>query len=205
MSPPVVRDGDLVAAVRRRGRRSGRGGSRSCRSSISAALVMCGWLCERAGQCHTHFSKNDIERTAHAVLRQRRTRRPTRAACASSWPKRARRADARRVDQDRRAQAPSSSAVNPLGQTPALALDDGEVLTESVSICRYLEALHPEPPLFGPTPDERADRHVDPARRAAADGPGRMVWAHTHPFTARVVPQQYTDFGESQRPRGCAR
>ena len=28
-----------------------------------------------------------------------------------------------------------------------------------------------------------------------------MVWAHTHPFTARVVVPQYTDFGESNRPR----
>ena len=27
--------------------------------------------------------------------------------------------------------------VNPLGQTPSLALDDGSVLTESISICRY--------------------------------------------------------------------
>ena len=28
-----------------------------------------------------------------------------------------------------------------------------------------------------------------------------MVWIHTHPFTARVVPKQYTEFGESNRPR----
>jgi glutathione S-transferase len=32
---------------------------------------------------------------------------------------------------------------------PALVLDDGTVLTESIAICRYFEALHPEPPLFG--------------------------------------------------------
>ena len=31
--------------------------------------------------------------------------------------------------------------------------------------------------------------------------PLAMVWVHTHPFTARVVKQQYTEFGESQRPR----
>ena len=45
--------------------------------------------------------------------------------------------------------APPFLAVNPLGQTPALAFDDGRVLTESVAICRYFEILHPEPPLFG--------------------------------------------------------
>ena len=27
------------------------------------------------------------------------------------------------------------------------------------------------------------------------------VWVHTHPLTARVVPHQYTEFGESNRPR----
>jgi glutathione S-transferase len=32
---------------------------------------------------------------------------------------------------------------------PALELDDGAVLCESVAICRYFEALHPAPPLFG--------------------------------------------------------
>ncbi len=32
---------------------------------------------------------------------------------------------------------------------PALILDDGAALTESLAICRYLEALYPEPSLFG--------------------------------------------------------
>ena len=41
------------------------------------------------------------------------------------------------------------SAINPLQRVPALVLDDGTVLTESIAICRYFEALHPEPPLFG--------------------------------------------------------
>ena len=55
------------------------------------------------------------------------------------------RAEAACLDPQARAQgAPSILAVNPLGQTPALALDDGSVLTESVSICRYFEALHPD-------------------------------------------------------------
>ncbi len=39
--------------------------------------------------------------------------------------------------------------INSLGAVPALALDDGTVITESVAICRYLDRLHPAPPLFG--------------------------------------------------------
>ena len=40
-------------------------------------------------------------------------------------------------------------SVNPRGLLPALVLDDGTVLDESVAICRYLEETHPEPPLMG--------------------------------------------------------
>src|SRR6185295_10916062 len=41
------------------------------------------------------------------------------------------------------------AAVNPRQRVPALQLDDGTVIAESIAICRYIEALHPEPPLFG--------------------------------------------------------
>lgn len=41
------------------------------------------------------------------------------------------------------------TAINPLQRVPALVLDDGTVLTESLAICRYFEALQPDPPLFG--------------------------------------------------------
>jgi glutathione S-transferase len=46
---------------------------------------------------------------------------------------------------------------NPFGQLPALELDDGTVLAETVAICSYLDAEHPEPPLFGTTAKERAE------------------------------------------------
>ena len=45
--------------------------------------------------------------------------------------------------------ADAYSAVNPRLAVPALELDDGTVITESVAICRYFEELDPEPPLFG--------------------------------------------------------
>ena len=41
------------------------------------------------------------------------------------------------------------AAVNPLKRVPALELDDGTVITESIAICRYFEAVQPEPALFG--------------------------------------------------------
>ena len=45
--------------------------------------------------------------------------------------------------------------LNPDCVVPVLELDDGSSLTEVMGICRYLEALHPEPPLFGGTPQEQ--------------------------------------------------
>lgn len=39
---------------------------------------------------------------------------------------------------------------------PALELDDGTVISESVAICRYLESRYPEPNLFGRDPAEQA-------------------------------------------------
>ncbi len=47
-------------------------------------------------------------------------------------------------------------AINPDCVVPALQLDDGRALTESLAICHYLEELQPEPNLFGATPEERA-------------------------------------------------
>ena len=45
---------------------------------------------------------------------------------------------------------------NPSGKIPVLELDDGTCIGESVAICRYLEAVHPEPNLFGEAPVELA-------------------------------------------------
>lgn len=47
-------------------------------------------------------------------------------------------------------------ARNPQGQTPTLELDNGVFLAEILPICEYLEELHPNPPLIGSTPEERA-------------------------------------------------
>src|SRR5258705_11018274 len=52
--------------------------------------------------------------------------------------------------------SPDYLSKNPMGTMPLLELDDGTKIAESVAICRYMEELHPDPPLFGTTPIERA-------------------------------------------------
>ena len=92
-------------------------------------------------------------------------------------------------------------AINPRGQTPALQLDDGTVITESISICRYLEAEHPEPPMFGTGAIEVAQvdmwlRRVEMILMT----PVGAVWVHTHPFTA-AIPGRNEEYGDDARPR----
>lgn len=97
--------------------------------------------------------------------------------------------------------SPEFLALNPRGQTPALQLDDGTAIAESVAICRYLEATHPEPPLFGRDAKEQAliemwNRRVEMILML----PVGAVWLHTHPFTARL-PGRNAEWGEANRPR----
>ena len=54
--------------------------------------------------------------------------------------------------------SPAYTAINPLQRVPALELDDGTVISESIAICRYFETLHPEPPLFGTGAEGDGDR-----------------------------------------------
>lgn len=46
---------------------------------------------------------------------------------------------------------------NPGGQVPALELDDGRTIGETVAIFEYLDETHPKPALVGTTPEERAE------------------------------------------------
>ena len=55
---------------------------------------------------------------------------------------------------------PPYLAINPMGQMPALELDDGTVLTEITAIAEYLEELYPNPPLIGVTPEQRAQTRM---------------------------------------------
>ena len=90
--------------------------------------------------------------------------------------------------------------VNPLGGIPVLELDDGTHLAESVAICRYLEALHPEPPLFGRAAREQGVIEMW-LRRLELYGmvPVGMVWIHGSPLTKTVVKRQIPEVAEQYR------
>jgi maleylacetoacetate isomerase len=51
---------------------------------------------------------------------------------------------------------PEYRAVNPQMRVPALQLDSGEVLIQSLAIIEYLDEVHPKPPLLPRDPIERA-------------------------------------------------
>lgn len=86
---------------------------------------------------------------------------------------------------------------NGRGQVPVLELDDGSIISESISICRYLEALHPTPALFGTTPHEVATIDMWLRRvEMVLMPPVAMVWQHNHPLTAKLVAQN-REWGEA--------
>lgn len=55
---------------------------------------------------------------------------------------------------------PFISRINPMGELPALELDDGTAITEVTAICEYFEDIRPDPPLIGSTPEERAETRM---------------------------------------------
>lgn len=88
------------------------------------------------------------------------------------------------------------TSMNPFHCVPFLELDDGTVIAESISICRYLEeAVRPEPSLFGRTPAERG--RIDMwNRRVELDGFVPILHATRNAvpmFAGRVVPGTRTD------------
>ena len=63
------------------------------------------------------------------------------------------------VEVDLRSQEQLSEdflSVNPRATVPVLKTEDGAVITENIGIAAYVEALHPDPPLLGSTPIEKA-------------------------------------------------
>jgi len=94
------------------------------------------------------------------------------------------------------------TALNPMQRVPALVLDDGIVIAESIAICRYFEALNPEPPLFGRGALEIA--LVEMWQRRAELHllfPVAMVFQHLHPAMKIMVDPQVAAWGEANKPR----
>lgn len=92
------------------------------------------------------------------------------------------------------------SALNPFQLIPALELDDGDVITESIAICRYLEELHPEPSLFGTSPRERAE--IEMWQRLAELQlllSVAQVFRHTHPAMKEMENPQVPQWADVNR------
>jgi glutathione S-transferase len=94
------------------------------------------------------------------------------------------------------------TAVNPMQRVPALVLDDGTVIAESIAICRYFEALQPDPPLFGRGAlgsaliemwNRRVEFHLFL--------PVATVFQHLHPAMKIMIDPQVSQWGEANKPR----
>lgn len=92
--------------------------------------------------------------------------------------------------------------LNPYAGVPVLVLDDAEALSETVAICRYLEALYPEPPLFGRDPLEAARVEMWNRRMEfSLFHPVAHVFRHTHPRLAALESPQLPEWAEVNRDR----
>jgi glutathione S-transferase len=98
--------------------------------------------------------------------------------------------------------SPEYTAINPLQRVPALQLDDGTIISESIAICRYFEQLHPEPPLFGKGPKEMAlvemwERRVE----FHLLSPVSHVFRNSHPAMKDMEVPQIAAWAEANKPR----
>jgi len=96
----------------------------------------------------------------------------------------------------------SFRALNPLQRVPVLVLDDDTVITETMAICRYFEALRPEPNLFGHGAVEIAkvemwNRRIELGLYTAV----QAVFRHGHPAMAKMQVPQVAQWAEINKPR----
>jgi glutathione S-transferase len=96
-------------------------------------------------------------------------------------------------------------AKNPLGGVPALELDDGTVISESVAICRYFEEIQPNPPLMGTDAKDRAIVEMW-SRRTELEvaRPIAQTFQNTHAFFKGRIPQ-VPEYGEVCRAHATKR
>jgi glutathione S-transferase len=97
------------------------------------------------------------------------------------------------------------TAINPMQRVPALILDDGTVITESIAICRYFEALHPDPPLFGRGALQSALVEMW-SRRVEFHLfiPVSHIFRHLHPAMKEMESPQVAEWGEANKPRALS-
>jgi maleylacetoacetate isomerase len=86
--------------------------------------------------------------------------------------------------------APAYMARNPQGLVPALELDDGTILTQSLAIIEWLDETRPEPPLLP----------SDPERRALVRGFAGIIACDIHPLqNLRVLRYLHRELQQTQQ------
>ncbi len=97
---------------------------------------------------------------------------------------------------------PEFAAINPLQRVPVLVLDDGTVISESIAICHYFEALRPDPPLFGAGAKEIAEVEMW-NRRCEMNFMFCVasVFRHLHPSMKELEVPQLPEWAEANKPR----
>lgn len=81
--------------------------------------------------------------------------------------------------------SPEFLKINPLGAIPALIVDGGEPITQSLAILEFLEDIAPETPLLP----------ADPIGRARVRSIAAMLAADTHPLVVPRVRRYLTETG----------
>jgi glutathione S-transferase len=98
--------------------------------------------------------------------------------------------------------SPQYTAINPLQRVPALELDDGTVISESIAICRYFERLHPEPPLFGADAKDMALVEMWERRlEFHLLGPISHIFRNSHPAMKEMEVPQVPAWADANKPR----
>jgi glutathione S-transferase len=91
---------------------------------------------------------------------------------------------------------------NPLMRVPILELSDGTCISEAMAICRYFEALQPQPALFGETAKEQALTEMW-QRRVELNlmHPIAHAFRHSNPKMAHLESPQIPEWGKANVPR----
>ena len=94
---------------------------------------------------------------------------------------------------------PEYLSKNPSGLIPALETDSGEVISESASICRYIEETQPEPALMGETALEKG--YIDMWDRRMENQLFNPLGSYFHHSTAGLGDERYrnSEWGDHNR------